>query len=320
LASSLWGPDQSALFSTRWWWNDDEPHCWVAEHVPSGDIAAICAQRRSPFLLQGCIEPASAVSDWYVAPGHRGSGLGQALVSQGEETSALMYTAAISESAATGFDRLGWVGDQRIPMSVGAVHLTRALARPPGGVEIERRVVTAGDTDDLTPIDEIWQNLRWPDATMMVRDASHIRRHLTLAGGRRYSLLIAYRHRRPVGYLLHRTLPRRAVRAFRSARVGIVSDYLVDEPDLRTLTALVGDACRQWSSQGVRLCLALSGVAAHRRALARTGLLQPVTVRGRLVGRRMSSRTMHQPKPGTDGTWHLTFADNDTDLILGAEA
>jgi hypothetical protein len=32
----------------------------------------------------------------------------------------------------------------------------------------------------------------------------------------------------------------------------------------------------------------------------------------------MTSRTMYEPKPGTEGSWHLTFADNDTDLILGA--
>ncbi|MGH9079926.1 MAG: hypothetical protein ACRDYE_07625, partial [Acidimicrobiales bacterium] len=244
------------MFSNRWWWNDDDPLCWIAEHLPSGHVAAICAQRTSPFLLGDHIEPASTVSDWYVAPDHGGAGLGQALVSKGEETSSFMYTTAISESAAVGFGRLGWIGDHRVPMSVGAVPLTRALARararrPPVGIEIEHRAVAVGDTGDLTPIDEIWENLRWPKAAMMVRDASHIRRHLLLAGDRRYSLLTARRHDRPVGYLLHRTLQPHALRAFGPARVGIVSDYLVDEGDAATLQALVGEACRRWSAEGV---------------------------------------------------------------------
>ncbi|MGH9081371.1 MAG: hypothetical protein ACRDYE_15095, partial [Acidimicrobiales bacterium] len=252
------------------------------------------------------------------------AGLGQALVGKGQEASSFMYTTAISESAAVGFGRLGWVGDHRVPMSAGAVPLARTLSRvlararrPAIGIEIEHRAVAAGSTGDLAPIDEIWENLRWPRAAMMVRDASHIRRHLLLAGDRRYSLLTARRHDRPVGYLLHRTLQPHALRAFGPARVGIVSDYLVDESDAATLQALVAEACRRWSAEGVMVCLALSGHAGHRRALARMGLLQPFAVGGRLVGRRMTSRMMFQPEPGTGGHWHVTFADNDTDLILG---
>ncbi len=319
LASSLWGTGQARLFSQRWWWNEDEPHCWIAEHVPSGEMAAICGQRRSHFVLQSQPEPTTTVSDWYVAPGHRGRGLGQALVAKGEETANFMYTTAISESAAVGFHRLGWVGDRSIPMSAGIVPVGRALARrPPVGVEIEHRTVAAG-TGDLTPVDAIWEGLRWTNPAMMVRDTAHLRQYLALAGGRRYSLLIAHRRGRPIGYLLHRTLPRHSLRAFGSARVGIVSDYLVDETDVGTLQALVGEACRRWSAERVMVGLALSGVAGHRRALAAMGLLQPPTIGGRLLGRRMSSRTMHQRKPGTEGRWHLTFADNDTDLILGTE-
>jgi GNAT superfamily N-acetyltransferase len=318
LASSLWDAGQAGLFSDRWWWNGDEPHCWIAEHVPSGDMAAICAQRRTEFVLRGRPERAATVSDWYVAPGHRGSGLGQALVEKGEEAPTFMYTTAISESAAVGFGRLGWGGDRTIPMSAGIVPVARAIGRrPSAGVEIEHRSVAAG-SGDLTPVDEVWAGLRWTDPAMMVRDAAHLRQHLALAGGRRYSLLIAHRRGRPIGYLLHRTLPRHALRAFGPARVGIVSDYLVDEGDVGTLQALVADACRRWSAERVKVGLALCGRDSHRRAMTGLGLLHPVRVGGRLLGRRMSSRAMHQPKPGVEGRWHLTFADNDTDLILGA--
>jgi len=318
LAAGLWGIAESERFSRRWWWNDDEPHCWMAEHRPTGEVAAVCAQRRTRFLLDGHTEPASTVSDWYVAPDHTGAGLGQALVRRGEEASGFMYTSAISESAAAGFGRLGWVGDRRFPMSAGLVPVAGALARrPAAGVDIEHRFVSAGDSGDLAPIDEIWEGLAWPGAAMMVRDAAHVDRHLSLAGGRRYSLLVARRRQQPVGYLLFRTLPPGTLRAFGPVRVGVVADYLVDEADVDSLRSLVGEACRRWLAERVVVMMALSGAEGHRRVFSRLGLLRPVSVGGRLVGARMASRSMHQPRPGAEGSWHLTLADNDTDLILG---
>ena len=319
LAAGLWGSDGSDLLSGRWWWNDDEPHCWIAEHLPSGDVAAVCAQRRLSFLLAGRSLPASTVSDWYVSPDHAGAGLGKALVQKGTETSAFMYTTAISESAAVGFGRLGWIGDRRLPMSTGLVPLARSLAgRPSEGLEIEHRSVSDAATGDLSPIDEIWEQLRWPTAAMMVRDADHLRRHLALAGGRQYSLIVARRRQQPIGYLLHRILPGHSLRAFGPARVGILTDYLVNEADVSTLRSMVGEACRQWSAQRVMILMALSATPGHQAVFSRLGLLRPVTIGGRLLGGRLSNRTMHQPGPGSEGSWHLTFADNDTDLILGS--
>jgi len=279
----------------------------------------MCAQRRLHFLLAGHAEPTSTVSDWYVAPGHTGVGLGQALVRQGDESSTFMYTSAISESAAVGFGRLGWIGDRRFPMFTGLVPLALSLAgRRSAGVHIEHRVVSADETGDLSPIDQIWDHLRWPAAAMMVRDAAYLRRHLRLAGGRRYSLLVAYRHEIPIGYLLHRILPRHSIGALGRIRVGLIADYLVDEADVAALRDLVGEACREWSAKRVRVFMALSAAERHRATFSKLGLLRPVTVGGRLLGSRMSNRTMYQPKPGTEGSWHLTFADNDTDLILGS--
>ena len=319
LATALWGAGESQLFSRRWWWNDDEPHCWIAQHRSSGAVAAICAQRRSHFLLAGRSVPACTVSDWYVAPDHTGAGLGQALVRQGETGAEFMYTTSISDSAATGFTRLGWISDHRIPMSVGLVPLAAALAgRPAAGVDIEHRAVSSADPGDLTAVDEIWEGLRQHPSATVIRDAAHLRGHLALAGTRRYALLVARRHDTPIGYLLYRTLPQRALRAFGPVRVGIVSDYLVDDHDVTTLRDLVGAACRRWSAEHVRVVLALSGTPGHRAALSRMGMLRPVTVGGRVLGARMTSRVMHQSKPGAEGSWHLTFADNDTDLILGA--
>ncbi len=318
LATALWGPNDSDRFADRWWWNDEVPHCWIAEHVPSKSVAAICAQRRVRFHTAEGERPAAVVSDWYVAPDHAGAGLGRDLVRQGEAADGFMYTSAISDQAALGFGRLGWVGDRRFPMSAGPVALVRSLAgRPERDLELEKRTITAGDTGDLSPLDELWQQVRWPEAAMMVRDAAQLRGHLALAGGRAYRLLIARRRDRVVGYLLFRTLPSHSFNAFGAARVGIVSDYLVDRDDTATLRHLVAAACRDWRDERVVVMLALCGDDRHRATLSRMGLLHPISFRGRMIGARMTNRSMHRPAAGTDDGWHLTFADNDTDLLLG---
>jgi hypothetical protein len=203
-------------------------------------------------------------------------------------------------------------------MAAGLVPVARSLAgHPAPGVEIECRTVSAAETGDLSSLDEIWEHLHWPAAAMMVRDADALRQHLALAGGRPYTLLVARRRDRPIGYLLYRVLPPRALRAFGRARVGIVSDFLVDRTDTATLRSLVGEACRRWSSQRVGLLVAMTAAPAHQATFSKLGLLRPVTIGGRLVGSRLSSRSMYRPAPGSEGNWHLTFADNDTDLILG---
>ena len=51
LAAELWGAGQADRFAHRWWWRDEVPHCWVAEHVPTGALGAICAQRRTRVLV-----------------------------------------------------------------------------------------------------------------------------------------------------------------------------------------------------------------------------------------------------------------------------
>ena len=242
----------------------------------------------------------------------------RALVRKGEDTSTFLYTSAISEAAATGFSKLGWAGDRRFPMAAGLVPLARSLtghAAP--GLEIEQRTVWAGNAGELSPIDEIWEHLRWPAATMMVRDADALRRHLALAGDRRYSLLIARRSDKAIGYLLSRTLPRRSLRAFGPVRVGIVSDFLVNWTDTVTLRGLLREACRRWWTERVGVLMAMSAAPAHRATFDRLGLLRPLTIGDRLFGARLTSRSMYRPAPGSEGNWHMTFADNDTDLILG---
>lgn len=176
---------------------------------------------------------ASSIFDWYVAPEYAGKGLGRALVRQSQQGSAFLYASAMSDSAAAGLSKLGWGGETRYPMSLAATPVVTSLgAFPRSGLAIHSRTLVAPECAEVPEIDRLWQTLDWDGATMMVRDASQLRDHLRLAPpGRRYTLLVAQQSGRPRGYLLWRVMPRRALRAFPWARIGLVSDFLVHRRD-----------------------------------------------------------------------------------------
>lgn len=322
LARSIWPDRDPTALHERWWWRDDPPHAWVAEHVPSGAIAAICGARRVRFRLGDEEMPASSICDWYVAPRHAGKGLGRALVRQSQQGHAFMFASAASDSAAAGLSKLGWGGDTRYPTCLAATPVVASLgAFPRSRLAIDSRTLVAPECGEVPEIDRLWQTLHWDRAAMMVRDASHMSGHLRLAPpGRRYTLLVAQQSGRPRGYLLWRVMPRRALRAFPWVRIGLISDFLVHRRDTATLRALLGFAARQLVRQGVGLMLVMAGDPLHLRLLDRLGFVSPRTpLIGPTLTERMSNRTMYLCPEGIQagsGGWHFTFADNDTDLTL----
>ena len=162
LAAELWGSELAGTFDSRWWWNDDPPHCWVSEHVESGDIAAICGARRSQFIQGDKTIATTAINDWYVSPRHSGKGLGRSLVTKCADACDFLYTSAISDSASVAFARMGWVGDIRYTMSLGSPHIAALWAhRMPRHISIECQQLGNGTPPDLTEIDAIWESLQW---------------------------------------------------------------------------------------------------------------------------------------------------------------
>ena len=320
LAAELWGPNFAGQFDSRWWWNDGPPHCWVSEHVESGAIAAICGARRSRFSLGGKTVSTTTINDWYVSSRHSGKGLGRALVSKCAESSDFLYTSAISDSAAVAFTRMGWAGDIRHSMFIGNPHLTALRAqRMSSLISIERRRLDGLAPLDLTEIDTIWDSLQWDAVAMMVRDSAFLRNHVQLSGRQDYSLLVAKEGSRPVGYLLFRILPQGSFQSVPFGRVGLVSDYLVSRGDTDVLRALVATVARHFATEGVRVLLSLASDPLHRSVLHRLGLVSPGSALGS-IGHRFTSRSMYVPTTGGSlltASWHVTFADNDTDLILG---
>jgi hypothetical protein len=155
----------------------------------------------------------------------------------------------------------------------------------------------------------------------MVRDAEALRQHLQLAGEREYLLFVARRSGRPIGYALLRVMPRGSLRSLPIARIGLLADFLVSRTDTTTLRQLIVAGCQQLTRRRVGVVLSLASDPGHQAVFRRLGFTSPRKVMGEGLRGRLSSRCMHAPLDGSamDGNWHLTFADNDTDLILGVE-
>lgn len=323
LAVSLWDEEEREIFTPRWWWNSAEPQCWIAECERTGEIAAICGARRTRFLLTGSVKEACAINDWYVSPHHAGHGLGRKLVDRSAESAEFLYTSAISDSAATGFSRLGWVGDVRIPMLVAVPALSGSVFRRPyGGLTVQHTEVDSADAAELEAADAIWNRLEWERPAMNVRDSSFVREQIALSGGRRYTLLVGTSANtgRELGYLIYRVLPPGSFKSLPRVRVGLISDYLVSRFDLETLRALALESSRRLAREKVPLALCLAADPEHQRAFGSVGFMSSRRF-GTRLSRRLSSRSMHKPPSSSSpvqANWHMTFADNDTDLILGA--
>ena len=327
LAIDIQGAVRADTFEDRWWWRDEVPHCWVAEHVPSGSLAAICGSRRGRFCIEGTNYTSTSICDWYVSSAHKRKGLGRALVQRSDNSSELMYTSAISDSAALGFDRLGWIGDQRYPMLLAPPALVIPFSQF-GTSKIETRRI---DIDVNSPLDKKTStilDLVWSQATdrsaLMVRDGKHLRQHLRLAGlseGRtQYQLHVAYESGKPVGWLLTRITARGAVRSIPLIRIAILSDFMTPPNRPKVLRSLIGAAARHM----LRRAGLLLGMAGDRRDLRVFDSLGFVSPRSPIVGTRLrtrlATRTMlrlpDHLRYDTQQDLHITFADNDTDLIL----
>ena len=320
LARRIFGPDGAGKFDDRWWWNDTEPHAWVAEHTPSGDIVAVCGARRTRLLVGGFERSAVAINDWYVSPDHAGFGLGRILVDKACTGCDFAYSNSFSDLAKAAFERLEWAGFSDHPMFVGAVPVVLLLGtRDRTGLTVESRVVSSKAQDALPEVDEIWRASQPENVTMMVRDSRALAEHVALARATGYSLFVARRGGNPVGYLLLRVLPPGALGTFSHVRTGLVVDYHVTNGDREILRTLVSKAALQLLRQKVMVLAGLATQKGHLSTLGRLGIFEPAAMRSISVGSSFSSRLMYRfldgSRPG-DLTWHMTFLDNDLDLSM----
>jgi len=289
LAADVRDPKRRDVYTDRWWWRDDEPHCWVAEHRETGDLAAICGSRRVRYRVGDRVCSAVSICDWYVSPHHTRQGLGRALVQKSMDDNDMMYTSAISESAAVGFARLGWEGDTRYPILLGAPALAGPVARlrsrrvETSVTRVSRDRPLSADLRDR--LDDLYADLVDERPVGMVRDGRHVQGHLRLAGvdaGRtEYALLLAHRAGATRGYLLLRLTARGAIRSLPGARLALVSDFLTPPSDPAILRALLARAARVAFGR-CELLVATASEPGDLRELDRLGFVSPRTP---LVGR-----------------------------------
>lgn len=306
--------------SRRWWWRGDRSACWLAIDASSGEIAACCAARSGHLLVDDVELPAAGVCDWYVSPYHRGVGLGRLLVERVRSQRHALFAASISESAAAGFARLGWTGPERLPVLVGQPALIAALGVCRRQLNVRSFAPANAPWPDL---DAIWMaSDRSALPVMAPRDSRRVREHIAIAGTRRLRLAVASIADRPMGYALYRALPTGAIRRFSWARAGMLVDFWVAGDDVERRAVLGALAARAAGEVAASGALAFVALVTQRWAidgLERAGFASPRTpVIGSALG-RLSNRAMHNG----DGLpsfekWHLTFADGDTDLLLGA--
>lgn len=326
LAKEIWPGAIDGKLSRRWWWNADVPHCWVVEHAPSGDIAAICGERRARLWMNGDEVSSAAICDWDVSPRHGRKGLGRALVARSQTDHAMMYTTSISEAAAVGFERLGWNGHTVLPIAFGAPPVVwlaaKALARPETRVSVHD--VSSHETEALHLLDELDAGpTKRPDVVMLARDRAGLEAHLSLVPGRKYRLAVAREDERVVAYVLFRTLPKGSFRRFKHTKIGFAADLFAKEGKTHALAALFRAAAKELALSGIPVMMTLATLPEHRQLLTRLGMVSAeLPVVGKYL-RSLGSRAMvasPKPVPSFLDGWHITFLDNDMDLIFGSEA
>jgi len=321
LSRDIWPGARSDKLAQRWWWNDPvAPQCWIAEHRDTGAIAAICGERRSMLLVGHELVPTATICDWDVASAHKGRGLGRSLVEASAATHPVMYTTSISDSAAAAFARLGWRGDARVPILLGAPATIALLGLSRRGPDVRRFEVSADSASGLEHVEALWRS-QTPMGLLVPRDAAFVRSHLNLVPHRRYELAVAFDREVVLGWMLARILPSGSLRRLRAGRVGVIADYYVrpDAPD--ALNALMGIVARTMTKRGCLGVATMTTNAKHARAFRAMGFVSAETpLIGRYLG-SVSARCMHwsdRVLPSFSEGWHLTFADNDMDLTLGS--
>jgi hypothetical protein len=232
-----------------------------------------------------------------------------------------MYGTSSSESAAVGLSRLGFRGDTVLPvfLAVPPVVVALAATRKTRHTVTGRRV-SAGVPTDLADIDALWAASPRAGATMMVRDAQFIREHLAFVPHRSYSLLVSREGDAVTGYLLSRTLPAGSFRRFERGRIGLVSDFHVLPGAADALVPMLGAAAVEMLRSGAVAMAVLTTRPVVADLLTKLGFVSKhLPLFGRFL-RRLGSRALYwsaEPVPPFE-QWHVTFADNDMDLVFGS--
>ncbi len=322
-AAAVWPnrpPHDRILLS---WWRRAEASCAVAAiHDATGAMVGLCGGRPSRWMIGGQSHPATAISDWYVAPGHTGKLIGKRLVRHFSAPGRFMHAFSMSDDAIAYLRALGWVGPHfshfmALPLPRVARMLHFAPARP-GDIELRDQTVTGGELPDelAAELDRI--EARRTLLAHMRRDAAEWRWRLPIRAERTYHFCLAYTAGEPVGYVAVRRLTQGRVRKLGNFKGAFITDFVADSPD--AVRALARRAVDIAADMRAAIALVATTTPAHARAFARLGFISETWP---LIGNFVKQRAPqfmwapHGPAaPLSARDMMFTFADATIDFDL----
>jgi len=326
-ASRVWSDSAAGHFDERWWWNSAPVQAMVARHETTGDIAALCAGRRSRIAVGERVFECTAICDWFVSPDHKGKNLGVLIARALTDQVDVGTTMSISDDAVAGFAKLGWGPSPAglIPFFWAAPPVLwrhRLAGRKARRYAVESQALSLASAERVLDdeLDALWEASRPTRPVSMVRDARALREHLALVPTRQYRLTTARSEGRLVGYVLSRDLPRNAFPRLGPTRITLLSDILTASAHDDAFAELLPRVLHDAAADGQDSALAMTTYRAYFGVMASHGLLssEPSALGVRIP--RLKTRFMVLPPKEAEidaERLYLTALDSDGDLSFG---
>ena len=325
----VFGIDAAESSRLRWDWQyrsnpnnpGQEPEIWIAREGTT--IVGQYATMPVKLSVKGREVQASWGMDVMVAPERQRQGLGEILFRTWDRNVGASLGLGLSDSSYRLFQKLNWPDVGPVPCLVKPL-TRRALRRPNWPVGINRlvsaitlpivliisrarpvraevRLVQRFD-DSFTAL---WETLAPKFDLAVRRDAAYLNWKFASAPHVRYSMAVARREGRNIGYAVYRHLhePR--------GRVTLLVDFLADPDDeeaFRTLLNWVDREARQADSDKIRV---FASHAAFRRALRKSGYFQVKSTMEFVL--KINGIDVDPSFYENTESWHVTLGDSDQD-------
>jgi len=274
----------------------------------------LCAYIPFDLWCWGKRIPCAWFVDFFVLSQYQGKGLGRRLTTIVQERFQLTASLSQSDIAFRVFRKAGWTDRSYARLCVHPFpRVLSCLARIS---DVYVRCLPADRASEVaSDLDSLWETVRDRFGLLSVRDSVSIAKRFVSTPQREYTLLLAYRKQKLVGYMVVRMANPSS--ASKRPRVGLMVDYLADPKDGVAFRTLLGEASWLLVRLGAKRCYCLATHPCFQKVLARLGFLSAATP---VLGRRLKSFDLgltyfdSAESNGIDPrSWFLTMADCDID-------
>jgi GNAT superfamily N-acetyltransferase len=325
----VFGHDAAESSRLRWDWQyrrnpnnpGQEPEIWIAREGTT--LVGQYATMPVKLSLKGREVQGSWGMDVMVAPERQRQGLGEILFRTWDRNVGASLGLGLSDSSYRLFQKLKWPDVGPVPCLVKPL-TRRALRRPnwPMGINrlvsaitlpvvmiVSRARPVRAEVRLIQRFDEsfttLWETLAPKFDLAVRRDAAYLNWKFVSAPHVRYSIAVARRDERNIGYAVYRHLhePR--------GRVTLLVDFLTDPDDeaaFRTLLNWIDREARQADSDKIR---AFATHAGFRRILRRSGYFQVKSTMEFVV--KINGIDVAPLFYEDTEDWHVTLGDSDQD-------